>query len=42
MTQHQKAQRLAKGYYDLLIITGFDASYAWKSAMTTFKQEMLK
>lgn len=40
MTQHQKAQQVAKNYHTFLINYRFNARFAWNAAMALFKQEM--
>ena len=42
MTQHQKAQQLAKTYYDFLISRSYNPYRSWNAAMSRFKQEMQK
>lgn len=42
MTQHQKAQQLAKNYHTFLINHKFNARFAWNEAMALFKLEMQK
>lgn len=42
MTQHQKAQELAKKYHTLLINNECNPRFAWNAAMVLFKREMQK
>lgn len=42
MTQHQKAQQLAKSYHAFLINNECNARFAWNAAMALFKLEMQK
>lgn len=42
MTQHQKAQQLAKKYFEELIQDNYPKSIAWDGAMALFKLEMQK
>ena len=42
MTQHQKAQQLAKDYHQHLLINGCSHCFAWNQAMALFKLEMQK
>lgn len=42
MTKHQKAQQLAKNYFEELIQDNYHKAVAWNGAMALFKLEMQK
>lgn len=42
MTNHQKAQQLAKNYHAFLINNDCNPPFAWNAAMALFKLEMQK
>lgn len=42
MTQHQKAQQLAKNYHTFLSNNECNPRFAWNAAMALFKLEMQK
>lgn len=42
MTRHQKAQQLAKQYYEEMLQDNYPPKLCWSEAMHVFKMEMQK